>query len=90
MVEAQRLGERVENAVKLVPDMYLARVHRRTAARLGLETWERLVQSKLEAMRHLTSVLVERAAALRAEALELTIIALIAFEIVLALAGALR
>lgn len=90
MVEAQHLGERVENAVKLVPDVYLARVHRRTAARLGLEIWERLVQSKLEAMRHLTSVLVERAAALRAEALEMTIIALIALEIVLALFGAMR
>ena len=90
MVEAQRLAERVENAVKLVPDVYLARVHRRTAARLGLETWDRLVKSKLEAMRHLTSLLVERAAALRAEALEITIIALIALEIALALFGARR
>ncbi len=86
-VEAQRLGERVENAVKLVPDVYLARVHRRTAARLGLPTWQRLVGSKLEAIRHLTSVLVERAAARRTEALEMTIILLIALEIVLALAG---
>jgi hypothetical protein len=90
MVEAQQLGERVENAVKLVPDVYLSRVHRRTAARLGLGTWQRLVQSKLEAMRHLTSVLVERAAALRAEALEITIILLIALEIGLALLGAMR
>ena len=89
MVEAQRLGERVENAVKLVPDVYLARVHRRTAARLGLPTWQRLIGAKLDAMRHLTSVLVERAAARRAEALEITIIALIALEIALALAGIL-
>ncbi|CAG0954328.1 hypothetical protein MYXO_00387 [Myxococcaceae bacterium] len=87
MVEAQHLGERVENAVKLVPDVYLARVHRRSAARLGLPTWQRLVDTKLDAMRHLTSVLVERAAARRAEALEITIIVLIALEIVLALAG---
>jgi hypothetical protein len=90
MVEAQQLGERVENAVKLVPDVHLARVHRRTASRLGLETWQRLVRSKLEAMRHLTSVLVERAAAQRAEALEITIILLIALEIGLALLGATR
>jgi len=90
MVEAQHLGERVENAVKLVPDVYLARVHRRTAARLGLETWDRLVHSKLEAMRHLTSVLVERAAARRAEALEITIILLIALEIGMALVRGVR
>ncbi len=89
MVEAQHLSERVENAFKLAPDVYLSRVHRRAAARLGFETWERLVRSKLEAMRHLTSVLVERAAAMRTEVLELTIIALIALEIVLALIGAM-
>lgn len=87
MTEAQRLSERVENAVKLVPDVYLARVHRRTAARLGLPTWERIVGEKLEAARHLAGVLVERAAATRADTLELTIIALIALEIVLALLG---
>lgn len=89
LVEAQRLGERVENAVKLVPDVYLARVHRRTAARLGLPTWQRLVDGKLDAVRHLTSVLVERAAARRAEILEIAIIVLIALEIALALAGIL-
>jgi hypothetical protein len=86
-VETQRLCERVENALKLVPDVYLARVHRRSSQRLGLPTWERSVQSKLDAVRHLTSVLSERAAARRAEALELTIIALIALEIALALLG---
>ena len=88
-VETSRLSERVENAVKLVPDVYLARVHRRSTARLGLPTWERIVQSKLEAVRHLTTVLSERAAARRAELLEAAIIALIALEIVLALVGRL-
>lgn len=87
MIEGQQLRGRVENALELVPDVYLARVHRRTATRLGLATRQSLVDGKLEAMRHLTSVLVERAAAWRAEALEITIIALIALEIGLALAG---
>lgn len=86
-VEALALAERVENALKLVPDVYLARVHRRSAARLGLAAWERLVASKLDAVRHLTTVLVERAAAKRAEGLEWTIVLLIALEIGLALAG---
>ena len=85
LVEVSTLSERVENAVKLAPDVYLARVHRRCAARLGLPTWERMVQSKLEAVRHLTTILTERAAERRAEALEITIIALIAVELVLAL-----
>jgi hypothetical protein len=86
-VEALTLSERVENALKLVPDVYLARVHRRSAARLGLAAWERLVESKLDAVRHLSTVLVERSAAKRAEGLEWTIVLLIALEIGLALAG---
>jgi hypothetical protein len=86
-VEAQILSERVENAVKLVPDVYLSRVHRRSAARLGLPTWSRTVASKLEALRHITTVLRERAGERRAEALEVTIILLIALEIVLAFFG---
>jgi hypothetical protein len=86
-IEAQILSERVENAVKLVPDVYLARVHRRSAARLGLPTWSRTVASKLEALRHITTVLRERASERRAEALEVIIILLIALEIVLAFFG---
>jgi hypothetical protein len=88
LVEGSSLSERVENALKLAPDVYLARVHRRSAARLGLPAWERTVQSKLDALRHLATVLSERAAARRAEALEVAIIALIALEIALALLGA--
>lgn len=89
-VEALALAERVENALKLVPDVYLARVHRRCAARLGLAAWEHGVESKLAAARHLSSVLAERSAARRAEALEAAIVALIVLEISLALAGWMR
>lgn len=86
-IEAQILSERVENAVKLVPDVYLARVHRRSATRLGLPAWSRTVAAKLEALRHITTVLRERASERRAEALEVIIILLIALEIVLAFFG---
>jgi hypothetical protein len=89
-VETSRLSERVENALKLIPDIYLARVHRRGSARLGLEAWERNVQSKLAAVRHLITVLSERSAVRRGELLELTIIFLIALEIGLALLGWMR
>ena len=88
-VEAQILSERVENAVKLVPDVHLARVHRRSAAQLGLPAWSRTVDAKLEALRHITTVLRERASERRGEALEIIIILLIAFEIAMALFGGL-
>jgi hypothetical protein len=86
-VETSRLAERVENALKLVPDVYLARAHRRGAERLGLAAWQRAVEQKLRAMRDLTTILSERAASRRGDLLEITIIALIALEIVLALVG---
>jgi len=86
-VETLRLKEQVENALKLIPDVYLAKVHRRGAARLGLPAWESMVRTKLEAVRQLIAVLSDRAAVRRAEVLELAMIGLIAFEIALALFG---
>ena len=86
-VETLRLSEQVQNALKLIPDVYLARVHRRGAARLGLPAWEAMVRAKLEAVRQLITVLSERASVRRAEAMELAIILLIALEIALALFG---
>jgi hypothetical protein len=82
--DSLRLAEPVENALRLLPDIYLARVHRRCAARLGLAAWQSSVDRKIDAVRNLTATLTERAAARRAELLELTIILLIALEIVLA------
>ncbi len=86
-VETLRLSEQVQNALKLIPDVYLARVHRRGATRLGLPAWESMLRAKLEAVRQLISVLSERASVRRAEAMELAIILLIALEIALALFG---
>lgn len=86
-IETIRLTERVENAPKLIPDVYLARVQRRGGARLGLLGWERSVQSKVEAVRHLITILSERASARRTEALEIAIVLLIMLEIGLALFG---
>ncbi len=86
-IETIRLTERIENAPKLIPDVYLARVQRRGGARLGLPGWEESVQSKLDAVRHLITILAERASARRTEALEIAIVLLIMLEIGLALFG---
>jgi uncharacterized Rmd1/YagE family protein len=71
--------------LKLIDDLYLAKVYAATADRLHLDAWRSSVESKLRVMHEIFEILNRRAATYRAEALELTIIILIAVEIVLGL-----
>jgi hypothetical protein len=75
--------ERVHNALKLSGDLYLAKLYSRAGERLGLRTWEESVDRKLNVLQKRYDVLVQRVTTARAEALELTIIILIAVEIIL-------
>ncbi len=82
-LDTATLRERLVNAVKLVGDLYLTKIYARTADRLHLGEWQRSIDGKLELVQKIADVLAGRAATARAELLELTIILLIAFEIVL-------
>lgn len=82
-LDTATLRERLVNAVKLVGDLYLTKIYARTAERLHLGEWQRSIDGKLELVQKIADVLAGRAATARAELLELTIILLIAFEIVL-------
>jgi len=86
-VDVATIVERLGNALKLSGDLYLAKVYARTARRLALPAWAESVSRKLEVLDRLYGVLLDRASTARAEALELTIILLIALEIVIFLAG---
>jgi hypothetical protein len=79
--------ERVHNALKLSGDLYLAKVYGRTAERLALRAWEESVGRKLDVLQQIHDLLHERVSTARGEALEVTIILLIALEIVLILVG---
>jgi hypothetical protein len=79
--------ERVHNALKLSGDLYLAKLYGRTAERLALRAWEESVGRKLDVLQQIHQLLHERVTIARGEALELTIILLIALEIVLVLVG---
>jgi hypothetical protein len=82
-VETTLIAERVGNALKFIDELYLARVYTMAAERLHLEAWQSSVESKLRVVHEIFDTLNSRAATYRAEALELTIIVLIAVEIVL-------
>jgi hypothetical protein len=86
-LEVASMVERLHNAFKVGGDLYLAKLYTRTAERLGLAFWEGSVQSKLEVLHQRYSILVERLRAARSEILEITIVVLIAIELIVMLAG---
>ena len=79
--------ERVHNALKLSGDLYLAKIYARTAERLALRAWEESVGRKLDVLQQIHDLLHERLTTARSEALEVTIVVLIAIEIALILLG---
>lgn len=85
-VDAAILHERVNNALKLLGDQYLARVYRAASQRFRLAEWNSGILRKLEATESIYGKVHDHATELRMELLEWIIILLIALELVLSLA----
>ncbi len=83
-LEASLLAERVENALKLVGDQYLARLHSAATQRFYLHEWERIISRKLEIISDFYQLLNDRLHTAQSQALEVTIVVLILVELVLA------
>lgn len=86
-VDGAILFERVSNALKLLGDQYLARVHRTATQRFRLGEWNSGILRKLDTLDSIHQKMHDQASTLRMEVLEWIIILLIAFEIVMSLAG---
>jgi hypothetical protein len=84
-IEATSLFERVDNSLKMIGDHYLARVFEVAAGRFHLRDWQQNIRRKLETVGDVYDLLVQQAGGQRMEALEITVVLLIALEIVLAL-----
>jgi len=77
--------ERVENALKVTNDVYLARVYAAALELFREQAWRRGIDRKLTILRETYSMLNGEALAARAELLELSIVVLIMAELVLSL-----
>jgi hypothetical protein len=86
-VDVTAVVERIHGALKIGGSLYLAKVYRAACERLGLESWEEDVARKLDVLEKVYEILVQRATVARTEALEVTVIVLIAVEILLFLVG---
>jgi hypothetical protein len=83
-MEAVLLSERVDNTLKLIGDLYLARVHAAAAKKVYLQEWETAISRKLDIIGNLYELLVDRVRNAQSHALELVVIALILAEILIA------
>ncbi len=79
------LNERIDNSLKLIGDLYLARLHTAAARRFYLQEWNLIISRKLEIIDDLYQMLTDRVQAFQSQMLELIIILLILVELVLAL-----
>lgn len=85
-IEASLLEERVDNSLKLIGDLYLARVYSAASEQFYLHTWDVSISRKLDIIANLYQLLTDRVNTSQGQTLELIIILLILIEIALSLA----
>jgi hypothetical protein len=85
LLELSEMVERLENAVKFVGDFYLARLYQAAVRRFRLPAWQETVLRKQRLLADVNRMLSDASDTRRGELLEVTIIALIAWEILWAL-----
>jgi len=77
--------ERVENALKVTNDVYLARIYAAALELFREKAWQRGIERKLRILRETYAMLHSEAQSARAELLEIAIIVLIVAELLVAL-----
>jgi hypothetical protein len=85
LLELSEMSERLENAVKIVGDFYLARLYQAAIHRFRLPAWQESVLRKQKLLAGVNGLLSDAADTRRGELLEITIILLILWEILFAL-----
>ena len=79
-IDVNELTDRLENAVKLVGDLYLARLAGLAAARLGLDRWKHNVEDKLKTLNDIHRFAVEQTGMAQGNLLELVIVLILIIE----------
>jgi hypothetical protein len=85
LLELSEMIERVDNAVKIIGDFYLARLYQGAVRRFRLPAWEESVLRKQRLLAEVNGLLNDAADRRRGELLEITVILLILWEILAAL-----
>lgn len=86
-IDVNEITDQTQNALKMVGDIYAAKLFHLMASRLGLEPWKASVEEKLTTLNEIYRFAVEQVAISRGQFLELTIIAILILELVLFFMG---
>jgi len=86
VADSTELVERVENALKVTDDVYLARVYSAALELFRGKAWRAGIDRKLAILRDTYAMLNGEAQAARSETLEIAIVALIVVEVIMGLA----
>ena len=86
-IDVNEITDYTQNALKMVGDIYAARVFHLTASRLGLDVWKASVNEKLKTLADIYRFAVDQVGIARGHFLELTIIAILVLELVLFFMG---
>ena len=89
-IDVNELTDRTENALKIVGDIYAARVLALVAARLGLGRWKASVEDKLETLDDIYRFAVEQVSISRGQFLELTVVLILVLELILFVLGIMK
>lgn len=86
-IDVNELTDRTENALKIIGDVYAARLFSLVGRRLDLDRWKTNVNEKLKTLDDIYRFLVDQVSMLRGQFLELTIVLILIFELVLIVLG---
>lgn len=86
-IDVNEITDRTQNALKMVGDVYAARLFQLSAQRIGVESWRLAVEEKLRTLDSIYRFVVEEMHIVRGHFLELTIIGILLFELALFFLG---
>jgi hypothetical protein len=86
-LEVRELSERADTSIKFLSDMYLARVYRLAAEKVGADDYRRLVDNKLQTAADLYQFLMDEFHGGRAFVLELIVVIILVIELVFLFRG---
>jgi hypothetical protein len=90
LIDVKEITDRTDNALKIVGDLYAARVFNLAAARLGVARWKQSVEDKLQTLDDIYRFAVEQVSISRGQFLELTVILILVLELILFVLGIMK
>jgi hypothetical protein len=81
-IDVNEITDRTENALKIVGDIYAARVLALVSGRLGLGRWKQSVDEKLKTLDDIYRFVVEQVSISRGQFLEITVVVILILELI--------